>query len=354
MRDYQLVSNPFIKHSNKLNSTYYINQLDKLLPTEMCKFYLGYILYYINNIKDKLTVTSQDIAQSSAGLFNAKRIGDTLRFFPIESEITSRYKSKNNRPNITKWKIKEIRNVCATYYIHPLNLEELNTAINGKTSTITSKIVQKTPIIDNSGVIGANPSEQNTIPYSESVLPFILPSFHTDEITIIADIWNINWGYSFYFSYSIMRKLLEESIPTITSKKLWLNDKLNGKCLEFNHNPDANNYPMLNESLITRIFNGMPKELLNVSHFPATSLTRLMGMVLYPYFDWGIVKQNEPRAYVAHHLCFNPACISPAHLRPMTEEQHNFLHKKINDNHPINNPLSEIQVLKKEEELVVH
>ena len=23
----------------------------------------------------------------------------------------------------------------------------------------------------------------------------------------------------------------------------------------------------------------------------------------------------------------------------MTEEQHNFLHKKINDNHPINNPL---------------
>jgi len=327
-----------------MNSTYYINQLDKLLPTEMCKYYLGYILYYINNIKDKLTVTSQDIAQSSEGLFNAKRIGDTLRFFPIESEITSRYKSKNNRPNITKWKIKEIRNVCAPYNIHPINLEDLDTAINGKTSTITPKIVQKTPIIDSFGVIGANDSELKTIPYLESILPFIIPSYHTDEITIIADIWNINWGYSFYFSYSLMRKLLEESIPTITSKKLWLNDKLNGKCLEFNHNPDANNYPMLNESLITRIFNGMPKELLNVSHFPATSLTRLMGMVLYPYFDWGVVKQNEPRAYVAHHLCFNPACISPAHLRPMTEEQHNFLHKKINDNHPINNPLSEIQV----------
>ena len=304
----------------------------------MCKFYVGYILYYIDNIKDKPTVTSQEIAQSSEGLFKAKKIGDTLRFFPIESEITSYYKSKTSRPNITKWNIKEIRNVCSFYYIHPINLSELNTAIKGKTRTILPKIVQIPSIIADSGVVGANSSQENTIPYLDNVLAFIVPSFHVDEVKVIEDIWNIKWGYDFCFSYSLMRNILEETIPTTTPKKLWLDENLNGKCLELHHNPDDNNYPMLNDSLLRKIFPNTPSEFINVSHFPATSLTRLMGMVLHPYFDWGVVKQNEPRQYVAHHLCFNPACISPAHLKPMTEEDHNFLHKKINDIHPINNP----------------
>ena len=304
----------------------------------MGKFYIAFVLGFINQLKNKKEVDSNDIVEASDGLITSKVLGRTLKSLGLKTRRTTTYISQLLRPSIYLWNIKDIRNVCSFYYIHPINLSELNTAIKGKTRTILPKIVQISSIIADSGVVGANSSQENTIPYLDNVLAFIVPSFHSDEVKVIEGIWNIKWGYDFCFSYSLMRKILEETIPTTTPKKLWLDENLNGKCLELHHNPDDNNYPMLNDSLIRRLFPNTPSKFINVSSFPATSLTRLMGMVLNPYFDWGVVKQNEPRQYVAHHLCFNPACISPAHLKPMTEEDHNFLHKKINDIHPINNP----------------
>ena len=93
-----------------MHSTYYLQQLDLILPNPSSKFYLGYILNYINRLKDKTEVASLDIANSSGKLFTAKTVGHILACFPIKRRGTSRYdKITKARPRIKLWNISDLQ-----------------------------------------------------------------------------------------------------------------------------------------------------------------------------------------------------------------------------------------------------
>ena len=67
MKDYHLVLNLSIKLHSKLSSTYYIKQLDLILPNPSSKFYLGYVLYFINQFKKiKEVSTTVRVAPSNS------------------------------------------------------------------------------------------------------------------------------------------------------------------------------------------------------------------------------------------------------------------------------------------------
>ena len=68
-----------------MNSTYYLNQLDKLLPTAMGKFYIAFVLGFINQLKNKKEVDSNDIVEASDGLITAKVLGRTLKSLGLKT-----------------------------------------------------------------------------------------------------------------------------------------------------------------------------------------------------------------------------------------------------------------------------
>jgi len=62
-----------------LNSTYYLNQLDRLLPTAMGKFYLAFVLGFINKLKKKKEVNSSHIVEASDGLITIEALKKNLK-----------------------------------------------------------------------------------------------------------------------------------------------------------------------------------------------------------------------------------------------------------------------------------
>ena len=294
-----------------MNTTYYLNQLDKLLPNIIDKYYLGYVLYFINKLKDRIEVSSQEIARSSINLFNAKTIGDVLRCFPIARRRTTR-----EGQQVKLWNISDIRNICTQSYIAPINLEELNVAISGKKSDISPKIVQIPPIIDSFGEIHENVTEQNTIPFDER---FVNPFKKYSDTKIKALDSKLN--YDFSLSYKFYSSIISLLVPFFSDRWKEIGICL---CVPKGYQRDDDKYPIIN----SRYMREVGLEGGDIRTLPSPRVHRTIAMVHQPMMDW--------THHEAHHDCRIRDCCNPFHTEPGLRNLHQTLHNHIGDDHPLN------------------
>lgn len=294
-----------------MNTTYYLNQLDKLLPNILDKYYLGYVLYFINKLKDRIEVSSQEIARSSNGLFNAKTIGDILKCFSIVRRRTMR-----DGVGVKLWNISDIRNICTQSYIAPINLEELHVAISGKKSDISPKIIQIPPIIDSFGEIHENVTEQNTIPFDER---FVNPFKKYSDTKIKALDSKLN--YDFSFSYKFYSSIISLLVPFFSDRWKEIGICL---CVPKGYMRDKDKYPIIN----SRYMREVGLEGGDIRTLPSPRVHRTIAMVHQPMMDWS--------PHEAHHECRIRDCCNPFHTEPGLRNLHQTLHNHIGDDHPLN------------------
>ena len=326
MRDYHLVSNLFTKHF-KLHSTYYLQQLDKLLPTVISKFYLGYILGFINHLKNKLEVSSLDIARSSNGLFTATTVGNILRCFAIGRRQSTEYVPQSTtRRTIKLWNISDIKDVCAKYYIQPLNIEELTYAINGKIALFTSKIVQKTPIIDSFGEIHDGDLEQYTIPFDKQFSnPF--KTYTNTKIEALDSKLPYDFKLSYLF-YSSIHKIL---VPFYSDRWEELGVCF---CIPDGYQRDEDHYPIINSRYMKEL--GLKDKDINL--LASRRAHRCVAIIHQPMIKWS--------DHEAHHECRIRDCCNPDHHEPGLRKLHQTLHNYIGDDHPLNKEIQSANINK--------
>ena len=327
MKDYHLVLNLSIKLHSKLNKSYCIKLLDKILPKEIDKYYLAYINFYIKQLKRIKYVTSRDISLSTDGILTAYAIGNILKQFPIERERSSIYISgSKSRPNITKYNISDIRNVCNTYYMPSINLEELKDIINGDLPLFMPKMVQNDANIHSFGAIGDNVTEQNTIPIEKPLAnPFTI--YTEEEIRAYDSFLSYDFRKSYLF-YSSLVKILE---PYQSSYA----DTI-GSCyvIPDGYGRDADGYPIINSRYIKDV--GLKDVITDLKRLATVRAHRLIAQVHYPMIDWS--------NHEVHHKCHVRNCCNPFHLSPGFNPYHNKYHRYIADAHPLNDLTKTLQV----------
>jgi len=119
-------------------------------------------------------------------------------------------------------------------------------------------------------------------------------------------------------------------------------------CLEMHYNPNRHGYSEWTESLFNSLADGLD---MTYDDMLTLSISRFMCVTANPQCSWKTTRGAESPGRIledddtiAHHICRNPACISPLHLKPLPQEAHVLLHSYCAEtNHPALNPSSYVE-----------
>ena len=132
------------------------------------------------------------------------------------------------------------------------------------------------------------------------------------EISYFNQQWMTDFGLLFTTSYQLVNALLKTSRP------------IGNGCLTHDEAKlSTDGYLNLHSGLISKM---LMDETVTLKDVPATSVSRLMGMVAHPTYEWGEPREPHPTVHT-HHTCRRRCCINPHHLIPMKQSDHYDLHR---------------------------
>ena len=277
--------------------------------------YLCFLINYLQeNPKLKCIVTA-DIEKETEGFIQKEKLGRIIRSLPtgVRKKKTSKYnKVTKKSESIYAWDSAPIYDILLIWAIEPINKEQLK---NPK-SLKELQFLGRGNLID---VFLYNTYKS----FCLSLLPNVslIPQ---QEVLYYDKLWKERYGVSYQHSNSFVRSLISYSTALP-------NKRMEQDCLVINHT-NEDGYALKSRDLLDDM-NFLFKKDFKLDYLPTRVLSRLIGMVRYPFEDW---KYHEaPFKIEAHHICQNRNCINPAHIILSFKKNHQDYHRAVGeDEHP--------------------
>ena len=196
------------QHNYKLPIVYHV------LPIPDVQLeWLGFVLHYIDTHSSERLVL-HDVEIASNGAITSTELGRLLSLICGRKLKSKPLTKGQDKKQYRYWEANKVKKLLQLLEVKP---------------------IEKMGIFPIKSVYRTTNSEQDSIPYRSPVVDCgsysresLLPTYHYKEIEIIGDMWSLKYNYDFRFSYSLMRQLLSQSIPTPTPKK---NKDIKGKII---------------------------------------------------------------------------------------------------------------------------
>jgi hypothetical protein len=288
--------------------------------------YICYLFNYLQENPNLNKIVTADIEEETDGFINNIKLGRIIRALPtgVRKKKTSKYnKITKKSETIYAWDSAPIYNILLMWAVEPVNKEQLKNPNLLKELQYLGRGNSFDVFLDNTYKT-----------FCLSLFPNV--SLIQEEAVVYYDnLWKERYGVSYQHSNSFVRSLINYSTAVP-------NKRMEQDCLVINHTND-DGYALKSRDLLDDM-NFLFNKDFKLDYLPTRVLSRLIGMVRYPFADWRY--HDAPRYKLAdgkeisfkleaHHICQNRNCCNPAHIILSYKADHQDYHRAVGDDeHP--------------------
>lgn len=286
--------------------------------------YLCFLFNYLQENPKLEWIVTADIEKETEGFINKEKLGRIISALPtgVKRKQTSR-NVNGKKQNIYGWEPAPIYNILLMWAVEPITKEQLKNPNLLKELHFLGRGNSFDVFLDNTYKT-----------FCLSLLPN-LSLIPEQEVVYYDNLWEQRYGVNYQHSNSFVRSLIlySNSIPS---------QRMEQDCLVINQTND-DGYAWRSRELLNDM-NFHFNEDFKLEYLPTRILSRLVGMVRYPFADWRyhdapIYKLADGKEISfkleAHHICKNRNCCNPAHLILSYKPDHQDYHRAVGDDeHP--------------------